>query len=223
MNRLNSPIRAYIKCSEKVAKEFYYYCGDTSWIVIDQYEHYREIMQKYESEIEVIYEECLAKDSKFSLLSMDKYKGRVEYGAIIRENVELADGSIVLMGAVINKDAKIENNTMIDMNAVIGSGAYIGANCHISAGVVIAGVMEPKSDINVIIEDNVFIGANSVIVEGVRIGKGSIVGAGSIVTKNVESDSVVYGNPAKLIRKKNEQDEEKVQLNEKLRSSTLKI
>ena len=55
MYRLNSPIRAYIKCSEKVAKEFYYYCGDTSWIVIDQYEHYREIMQKYESEIEVIF------------------------------------------------------------------------------------------------------------------------------------------------------------------------
>jgi acetyltransferase-like isoleucine patch superfamily enzyme len=53
----------------------------------------------------------------------------------------------------------------------------------------------------VIIEDDVFIGANSIILKGVHIGARSIVAAGSVVTiKNIPSDSVVAGNPAKIIK-----------------------
>lgn len=54
----------------------------------------------------------------------------------------------------------------------------------------------------VIIEDDVWIGIRAIILPGVRIGKGSVVGAGSVVTKEVESYSIVAGNPAKLIRKR---------------------
>lgn len=53
---------------------------------------------------------------------------------------------------------------------------------------------------SIIIEDDVWIGANSVILSGIKIGRGSIIAAGSIVTKNVEPYSVVAGNPAKKIR-----------------------
>ena len=54
----------------------------------------------------------------------------------------------------------------------------------------------------VVIEDDVWICANAVIVAGVRIGRGSVVAAGAIVTKDVESYSIVGGVPAKLIRKR---------------------
>ncbi len=50
------------------------------------------------------------------------------------------------------------------------------------------------------IEDNVFIGANCIILKGVKIGDRSIIGAGSVVTKNVPSDQIWAGNPAKFIR-----------------------
>ena len=50
------------------------------------------------------------------------------------------------------------------------------------------------------IENNVFIGANSMILKGVKIGDRSIIGAGSVVTKNVPSDQIWAGNPAKFIR-----------------------
>lgn len=55
-----------------------------------------------------------------------------------------------------------------------------------------------KSDI--IIEDDVWIGTNSVILPGVKLGRGSIVGAGSVITKDVERYSIVGGVPAKKIK-----------------------
>jgi acetyltransferase-like isoleucine patch superfamily enzyme len=51
----------------------------------------------------------------------------------------------------------------------------------------------------VIIGDNVFLGANSVVMPGVKIGHNVIIGAGAVVTKNVPSNSVYAGNPAKYI------------------------
>ncbi len=51
----------------------------------------------------------------------------------------------------------------------------------------------------IIIEDDVWLGFNSVVLRGVTIGKGSIVGAASVVTKNVEPFSIVVGNPARVV------------------------
>jgi acetyltransferase-like isoleucine patch superfamily enzyme len=50
-----------------------------------------------------------------------------------------------------------------------------------------------------VIGNNVFLGANAIILPGVKIGDGVIIGAGSVVTKNIESNTVVAGNPAKVI------------------------
>lgn len=55
----------------------------------------------------------------------------------------------------------------------------------------------------IIIEDNVWIGFNVIILKGVKIGKCSIIGAGSVVTKDVPEYSIYGGNPAKLIKKIN--------------------
>jgi acetyltransferase-like isoleucine patch superfamily enzyme len=52
----------------------------------------------------------------------------------------------------------------------------------------------------IIIEDDVWIGFNSIILKGVTIGEGAIIGAGSVVTKDVSSWTIVGGNPAKIIR-----------------------
>lgn len=52
----------------------------------------------------------------------------------------------------------------------------------------------------IIIKDKVWIGFNSIILKGVTIGEGSIVGAGSVVTKDVPDWTIVAGNPAKIIR-----------------------
>jgi acetyltransferase-like isoleucine patch superfamily enzyme len=54
----------------------------------------------------------------------------------------------------------------------------------------------------IVIEDNCWLGANSVILDGVRIGSGSIVAAGCVVTKDVPGDSIVAGVPGKVIKKR---------------------
>ena len=54
----------------------------------------------------------------------------------------------------------------------------------------------------IIIGDDVWIGARAIILPGVQIGRGSIVAAGSIVTSDIESYSIVGGNPAKLIKRR---------------------
>lgn len=107
----------------------------------------------------------------------------------------------------------------------IGNDFYMGHNCFLSAdvnisndvmfasGVALIGADHDFSDPDVLlrlsgranskgiqIESNVWVGHNAIILDGVRIGQGSIIGAGSIVTKNVEPYSIVAGNPAKIIK-----------------------
>ena len=57
-----------------------------------------------------------------------------------------------------------------------------------------------KIKIPVVIEDNVFIGAHAIILKGVRIGQNSVIGAGSVVTKNVPANQIWAGNPAKFVK-----------------------
>ncbi|WP_051227782.1 CatB-related O-acetyltransferase [Gillisia sp. JM1] len=60
---------------------------------------------------------------------------------------------------------------------------------------------------DIIIEDDVWIGSNSVILSGIKIGRGAIIGAGSVVTKSINSYEIWAGNPAKKIKMRFESDD----------------
>lgn len=61
---------------------------------------------------------------------------------------------------------------------------------------------EDGDDLPVIVEDDVWIGTGEIIVKGVTVGRGAVVAAGSVVTRNVEAYSIVGGVPAKKIGKR---------------------
>lgn len=72
----------------------------------------------------------------------------------------------------------------------------------------------PENDLNVIFEGDNWIGMNTVILKGVTIGKGSIIGAGSVVTKTIPPYSIAVGVPAKVIKQRF--TEEEIKMHEKL-------
>jgi maltose O-acetyltransferase len=91
------------------------------------------------------------------------------------------------------------NRITIGDHVMIGPSVQIAAACHpLEADKRRQGNEFSKP---VIIEDDVWIGAAAIILPGVTIGKGSVIGAGSVVTKDVPSGVVVAGNPAKIIKK----------------------
>ena len=158
------------------------------------------------------------RNSAIPLIDMTNINARIEPGAFIREHAVIKDKAVVMMGAIINIGAVVGEGTMIDMGAVLGGRATTGKNVHVGAGAVLAGVIEPANANPVVVEDNVLIGANAVILEGVRIGQGSVVAAGAIVTEDVPAGSVVAGVPAKIIKKTNQVEGQKISIIDALRS-----
>lgn len=114
---------------------------------------------------------------------------------------------------VIIGDVKVGDNTWIGPNVILdGSGGLeIGSNCSISAGVqiythdsvkwAISGGKEKYEYSKTIIEDNCYIGPYVIITKGVRIGKGFVIGAFSLVNKDIPPSSKAFGIPAKVIEK----------------------
>jgi acetyltransferase-like isoleucine patch superfamily enzyme len=98
--------------------------------------------------------------------------------------------------------AEKNSKIIIGNNVLIGPGVKMfGAN-HGTALNGVPMVYQERVEKDIVIEDDVWIGANSIIVSGVTIHKGAIVGAGSVVTKDVSESSIYAGVPAKYIKKR---------------------
>lgn len=112
----------------------------------------------------------------------------------------------------IGEDTFINHNAyfMDGAKISIGSHCFIGPNC----GMYTANHPLLASERNrglekaspIIIEDDVWIGADVTILPGVRIGKGSVIGAKSVVTKDIPSNVIAAGNPCQILRAITEED-----------------
>jgi acetyltransferase-like isoleucine patch superfamily enzyme len=128
----------------------------------------------------------------------------------------LGSKSVIEDFSVINNgvgDVIIGKHTIIGISNVLIGPVNIGDNVMFAQHVVVSGLNHGYKDINIppsqqkvecnliSISDDVWIGANCVITAGVSIGKHSIVGAGSVVTKTIPDYCIAVGNPAKVIKK----------------------
>jgi acetyltransferase-like isoleucine patch superfamily enzyme len=111
----------------------------------------------------------------------------------IGENVVIRPMSILM--ATKNGQINIENDVLI------GSGVHIYVSNHKFDDTSVAIYYQGHSaDKSVLIKEGSWIGANAIILPGVTIGRNAVVGAGSIVTKDVPDFTVVAGNPARVIK-----------------------
>lgn len=138
--------------------------------------------------------------------------GRQPFPKVINRGGDIYVGNCQFYEGVrfeIGKKAvlQIGNGTYLNRNTVVVAQKRvdIGKDCLIAWDVVImdsdlhpiAGkIMEDKP---VVIEDNVWIGCRTIILKGVRIGKGAIIAAGSVVTKDVPASTIAAGVPARII------------------------
>jgi len=126
----------------------------------------------------------------------------------------------------------IGRNCRISKNLVIGNGSGVGRNCEINGNVTIGNDVMIGPDVviytanhnfsrtdipiskqgnspekPVVIEDNVWIGARVCILPGVTIGEGSVLGACTVVSKDIPPYSVAVGNPARVVKNRKETEQ----------------
>lgn len=151
-----------------------------------------------------------AKISPKAIIHVDKHSSLK-----IGKNVTIKPNAVIHTGP--NGKIHISNNCSINYNSVLYGhfGLYIGQNTRIAANSVIIPANH-KFDKNIsiteqgieglgiYISEDVWIGANCTILDNVSIGQHSVIGAGAVVTRNIPSNSVAIGVPAKVIRKTND-------------------
>lgn len=148
--------------------------------------------------------------------------GRVKFPDNLKLGVGVKIGSGVLIHCGQKAIKSSHRNVTIGDKAYIGpncvllgeGGIEIGKNCEIAPGVVITSQQhtytrldipmkdQPAEMLAVILEDDVWLGCNASVLPGVRIGKGSVIGAGAVVNKDIPAYSVAVGVPAKVIKRR---------------------
>jgi UDP-2-acetamido-3-amino-2,3-dideoxy-glucuronate N-acetyltransferase len=123
----------------------------------------------------------------------------IQAEAVIGENCNICDGCYVEKGARIGNHVKLKNHVCVFDGIILEDGVFVGANTSFindrfpraeSAGFTLEYTLVKKG---------ATIGAGSVILCGITIGEYALVGAGSVVTKNVEAHTMVLGNPARFV------------------------
>jgi UDP-2-acetamido-3-amino-2,3-dideoxy-glucuronate N-acetyltransferase len=130
------------------------------------------------------------------------------YGCSIDDNSKIGAFVEIQKGATIGKNCKISSHTFIC------EGVHIEDNCFIGHGVMFTNDLFPRATnpdgsaqteadwklVETFIKKGASIGSNATIICGVTIGENALIGAGAVVTKDVPANTVVAGNPAKILK-----------------------
>ena len=130
------------------------------------------------------------------------------YGCQIGDNTKIGAFVEIQKNATVGQNCKISSHTFICEGVQIEDGVFVGhsvtfINDTYPRAVRSDGELQTESDWKVektIVRRGASIGSGSTILSNVEIGENAIVGAGSVVTKDVPANAIVAGNPAKLLR-----------------------
>ena len=132
------------------------------------------------------------------------------YGCTIGDNSKIGTFVEIQKGAVIGNNCKISSHTFICEGVTIEAGVFVGHNVtfindRYPRSTSEGGELQTEDDwvcVPTLIKQGASIGSSATLLCGVTVGENAIVGAGSVVTKDVPANSVVAGNPARVMKKK---------------------
>jgi UDP-2-acetamido-3-amino-2,3-dideoxy-glucuronate N-acetyltransferase len=131
------------------------------------------------------------------------------YGCRIGDNTKIGPFVEIQKGCTVGRNCKIQSHSFLCEGVSIEDEVFVGhgvmfINDRYPRSATVSGALQTEDDWKVVptvIKKGASIGSNATILCGVTVGEGAIVGAGSVVTKNVPPQTIVAGNPAKVIRK----------------------
>ena len=123
-----------------------------------------------------------------------QFVNAIHPSVIFGKKTKIGYGNVIMPGVIINTYAEIGNHCMMHTNASLEHNSVMNDFTSISAGVTTGGYL--------IIEEFSAIALGVTLFDRITIGKHSIVGSGSLVTKDIPAYSLAYGSPAKVIRKR---------------------
>lgn len=126
------------------------------------------------------------------LASENKYPILIHPSVIYSDSVNFGEGSIICAGCIITVDIEIGKHVIVNLDCTIGHDAKIGNYSTILPSVNVSGFVN--------ISKCVSVGTGSAIIQGVSIGENTIVGAGSVVIRDLPADCTAVGSPAKPIK-----------------------
>lgn len=112
--------------------------------------------------------------------------------AVIAPTALIGAGTVIGPGVVVDAGCRIEENCILNNISCISHGTFVAAGAHICPGVIIGGEVK--------VGRGSWIGIGSIVKEKITIGSGSYIGAGAVVTRDIPSNVLAYGVPAKIIR-----------------------
>ena len=131
------------------------------------------------------------------------------YGCTIDDNSKIGTFVEIQKGSTIGKNCKISSHTFVCEGVTIGDNVFIGhgvtfINDKFPRATNSNGDLQTEDDwacVSTKVEAGASIGSGATLMCGITIGRNAIVGAGSVVTADVPDDTIVAGNPAKILRK----------------------
>lgn len=117
----------------------------------------------------------------------------IHASAILSSRSNYGSGCMILHGAIVQVGTKIGSHVIINTGAKVDHDCVIENYVHVAPGATLCGTVN--------VGEGTLVGAGAVILPGRKIGKWSVIGAGAVVTTDVLDNTVVVGNPAKVINK----------------------
>jgi sugar O-acyltransferase (sialic acid O-acetyltransferase NeuD family) len=121
------------------------------------------------------------------------YETLIHPSCYVGSDSNIGEGAIICGGCFITTNVKIGKHVILNLCTTVGHDTAIGHFTSVMPGVNISGEVK--------IDDEVYIGTGAKIINKVNIGNGALIGAGSVVVKEILSNTTAFGVPAKMINK----------------------